>query len=64
MGGSAQYDVRTDGRTFAVSVHHHLGEKWSRVFESFMSEAFKNSLGITPHFDLTDNDVIMKFTAP
>ena len=60
-GGLAEIEIETDGVHYTIRGHHELGERWSKVLENFMAEAFRTTLKIQPKFEATRNALIVRF---
>jgi hypothetical protein len=60
-GRTADVETKVEGREYAISFHHELGEKWSKYLRAYLSSAMKTLFGIVPEFDLTKSSVIMTF---
>ena len=63
-GHIGENEVETQGRNYAVTIHHDLGEKWSNYLQHFVGQTMKNQLGIAPKFDVIQNSLVTKFVAP
>jgi hypothetical protein len=63
-GRIAEYEVDTHGRNYVVTIHHEAGNKWSNFLQHFVGESMKNSLGITPQFEVIKNSLVARFVAP
>lgn len=63
FAGNAQYDVETNGKDYTVTLHHDLGENWSRFLGYIVAEGmFKNVVGIIPKYEITGSSLIIQFS--
>jgi predicted DNA-binding protein len=46
-----------------ITLHHELGNKWSYIIGSFISQFIKNELGVAPEATVTDNTTVLTFRA-
>lgn len=61
--GNAEYDVVTNGKGYTVTLHHDLGEIWSRFLGYIVAEGMiKSVVGIIPKYDITGSSLIIQFS--
>lgn len=59
-GGIAQYELETDPG-YTITLHHELGEKYSRFLVHFFDHAIRTITGTTPHLEMGKNSVVITF---
>jgi hypothetical protein len=60
--GLLEYDLRSEGNDYIITVHHQLGAKWSHAYPKFASEMFKSCLGVEPIIEVGKNHAVIRFT--
>jgi uncharacterized membrane protein len=63
--GFGSYEIESNnGRDHTVMLHHELGRKWSICIAYLTLESLKNTLEMSPGFQITENSVIFEFFIP
>jgi hypothetical protein len=62
--GVAEYDLETDGKSYTVTLHHEIGEKWSNFLGHVISQGVETELGLNPSLDFSKSSIIIKFFVP
>lgn len=60
-GRIAEYEVDAHDGTYIITIHHELGEKYSRFLAGFFGEAIRTTLGAIPRSELGGNSVTLRF---
>lgn len=58
-----EYDLRSNGNNYTITVHHQLGEKWSKSYSGFVREVFKSCLGVEPEIEVGKGHAVIRFSA-
>ena len=59
--GLIEYDLKSDGKNFTITLHHQLGERWSKAYQHFAVEVFKTCLGVDPIVEIGKNHAVIRF---
>ena len=59
--GLVEYDLKSDGKNFTITLHHQLGEKWSKAYQHFAVEMFKTCLGVDPIVEIGKSHAVIRF---
>jgi hypothetical protein len=60
---SAEFDLGTNGKDHILIIHHELGNKWSEILSLIWAEGlFKNTLGFTTQYKITNNSLVIQFS--
>jgi hypothetical protein len=62
--GLLEYDLKSSGNSYTITIHHQLGEKWSKSYPQFAQDMFKSCLGVTPDIEIGKNHAVIRFSAP
>jgi hypothetical protein len=63
-GGHGEYECQASGGDFTITVRHALGMRWSKWLSCSLDEALRKMLGIVGQFELSDSEVICRFSTP
>jgi hypothetical protein len=61
--GLLEYDIRSSGNNYTITIHHQLGEKWSKAYPQFAHDVFNSCLGLTPDVEVGKNHAVIRFSA-
>jgi hypothetical protein len=61
--GLLEYDIKSTGNNYTITIHHQLGEKWSKAYPQFAHDMFNSCLGVTPDVEVGKNHAVIRFTA-
>jgi hypothetical protein len=64
FGGQAQYECEASGGEYTVTLRHELGIKWSKWLRHSIDESLRRMLAIVPQFEISESEVICRFSAP
>lgn len=59
--GLVHYDSKPEAGTQTVTIRHHFGEKWSKLFADQTRKAFEHSLGVKAACEATSHQVVITF---
>jgi hypothetical protein len=59
-----RYDVKVDGRTYAIALYHAMGMKWSMFLRGYFEKAVPAILGVPGRFEVSRDMVTLRFTLP
>ena len=57
-----QYELEKEGDRYTITAHHELGDKWSMFLKVFIGEAMKETLRITPEFEVSKSSIVARFS--
>lgn len=60
----ARYDVKVDGRTYAIALYHAMGMKWSVFLRGYFEKAIPAILGVPGKFEVSRDIILLRFTLP
>jgi len=63
-GNFARFELKTDGRTYLITLLHDMGQKWSLFLRYVMEEGIMTSVGTMPRFEVNRGSLIIKIAMP
>ncbi|OLC83488.1 MAG: hypothetical protein AUJ08_05345 [Thaumarchaeota archaeon 13_1_40CM_3_50_5] len=63
-GNFARFELKTDGRTYVITLLHDMGQKWSLFLRYVMEEGIMTSVGTMPRFEVNRGSLIIKIAMP
>jgi hypothetical protein len=60
--GQAEYDCRSTGGDYIITLRHEFGMKWSYWLKYSLDAALRKALHIVAEFELVEGEVICKFS--
>jgi hypothetical protein len=63
-GNFARFELKTDGRTYVITLLHDMGEMWSLFLRYVMEEGVLKTVGILPKFEVNKGSLIIKIDMP
>ena len=63
-GNFARFELKTNGRTYVITLLHDMGQKWSLFLRYVMEEGIMTSVGTMPRFEVNRGSLIIKIAMP
>jgi hypothetical protein len=63
-GRLAEFELEMNGPEYAITLRHELGREYSEFLGHYVDQAIRSMEETTPHLDISENSVAVRFTLP